>query len=53
VPREREALLAERARKWSCECTRIGEISGTEGIRLMKDDREVPLPPAGFEHFQA
>lgn len=53
VPREREALLADVSRKWSCECTRIGEISGTEGIRLMKDEREVPLPPAGFEHFQA
>ncbi len=51
VPREHEARLAERVREWSCECTRIGEISGTEGIRLMKDERETPLPAPGFEHF--
>lgn len=53
VPRERQAQLAERARTWSCECTRIGEISGADGIRLVKNGREVPPPPAGFEHFQA
>lgn len=52
VPRERQAQLAERARTWSCECTRIGEISGADGIRLLKNGREVSPPPAGFEHFQ-
>lgn len=53
VPREHEERLAELAGKWSCECTRIGEITGTGGIRLVKNNRAVPLPPAGFEHFQA
>lgn len=51
VPREHQARLGELRRAWSCECTLIGEISGTPGIRLVKNGREIPLPPAGFEHF--
>lgn len=53
VPREHEAEVASLGRGWECGCTRIGQVTELEGIRLIRNGGEIPLPPAGFEHFQA
>jgi thiamine-monophosphate kinase len=36
---------------WECACTRIGRVSPGEGIRLIRNQRQVEPPPPGFEHF--
>ena len=53
APPEHAAQVTRLGRGWECGCTRIGQVTELEGIRLIKNAQEIPLPPAGFEHFQA
>jgi thiamine-monophosphate kinase len=52
VPAERQAMLTAQCGNWDCECTRIGQVTQGEGIRLIRNERDIAPPPAGFEHFQ-
>jgi len=52
VPDEHQAQVDSLGARWECGCTRIGQVTDLEGIRLIKNGEEIAPPPAGFEHFQ-
>lgn len=51
VPPERAQALAERANRRGAPLTRIGTCVAGEGLRLLDEGRELPLPARlGYEH---
>lgn len=51
VPPQLESRLQQRSAGWDCACTRIGRVTGGQGLKLTRAGRDLPLPSAGFEHF--
>ncbi len=52
VPRKHEAKVVALGREWDCGCTRIGQVTELQSIRLLSNEQEIPFPAPGFEHFQ-
>lgn len=51
LPERQAGRLAELSRGWDCPVTRIGTVTASSGLSLLRAGEAFPLPPGGFRHF--
>lgn len=51
APAALEAELHDRAKSWTCGCTRIGQVVAEQGLRWHRGGQAIDAPAAAFRHF--